>query len=380
MKKILIYFIGFIFVCFILPALFTQSPQIIIANTSNTADNTNTIEEGHIASAGEGEDAENNGESALSQQNGNYVNQQEAHNKQSTEGQTAEINSNHDYREYTTIKLLHTESGQIEEINLDEYLYGVVSAEMPASFQIEALKAQAVVARTYTIYQIQNNGNKHEGAHICDSSQCCQAWITKEDRLAKWEEAERESNWQKITKAVDETAGKIITYEGNPINAFFHSNSGGVTESSVNIWGGVEYPYLKSVETSGEDGYSQYSSEVSFTQEDLLNKIKEKYRDVQIDFNAEDSIQILEYTESGRVRTIKFGNTQIAGTEARTILGLRSTNFVVNKQEGKIIFSVTGYGHGVGMSQTGADSLAKSGTGYEEIIKHFYIGVQITNY
>lgn len=251
---------------------------------------------------------------------------------------------------------------------------------MPASFQIEALKAQAVVARTYTIYQIQNNGNKHEGAHICDSSQCCQAWITKEDRLAKWEEAERESNWQKITKAVDETAGKIITYEGNPINAFFHSNSGGVTESSVNIWGGVEYPYLKSVETSGEEGYSQYSSEVIFTEEELLNKIKVNYPDVQIDFNAEDCIQIIEYTDSGRVRTIKFGNTQIAGTEARTILGLRSTNFVVNKQEGKIIFSVTGYGHGVGMSQTGADSLAKSGTGYEEIIKHFYTGVQITNY
>lgn len=382
MKKILIYFIGFIFVCFILPALFTQSPQTITANTSNTTDNTNTNEEGHIASVGEGEDAQKNEDSASSQQEENNANQYEAGNTnlQSTEGQTTVTNGNYDYREYTTIKLLHAESGQIEEINLDEYLYGVVSAEMPASFQIEALKAQAVVARTYTIYQIQNNGSKHEGAHICDSSQCCQAWITKEDRFAKWEEAESESNWQKITKAVDETAGKIITYEGKPINAFFHSNSGGVTESSVNIWGGVEYPYLKSVETSGEEGYSQYSSEVSFTQEQLVNKIKEKYPDVQIDFNAEDSIQILEYTDSGRVRTIKFGNTQIAGTEARTILGLRSTNFVANRQEGKIIFSVTGYGHGVGMSQTGADSLAKSGKGYEEIIKHFYTGVQITNY
>lgn len=382
MKKILIYFIGFIFVCFILPVLFTQRPQIITANTSNTTDNTIANEEGHTASTVEGEKAQKNEDSASSQQEENNENQYEAGNTnlQSTEGQTTVTNGDYDYREYTTIKLLHTGSGQIEEINLDEYLYGVVSAEMPASFQIEAIKAQAVVARTYTIYQIQNNGNKHEGAHICDSSQCCQAWITKEDRFAKWEEAERESNWQKITKAVDETAGKIITYEGKPINAFFHSNSGGVTESSVNIWGGVEYPYLKSVETSGEEGYSQYSSEVSFTQEELLNKIKEKYPEVQIDFNAEDCIQILEYTDSGRVRTIKFGNTQIAGTEARTILGLKSTNFVVNKQEGKIIFSVTGYGHGVGMSQTGADSLAKSGKGYEEIIKHFYTGVQITNY
>lgn len=371
MKKILIYFTSFIFVCFIMPVLFTQRPQIIIANTSNTTDNTIANEEGHIASVGEGESLEK--ENNLNQEADNT-------NSQSNNGQTTEINDNYDYREYTTIKLMHLDSGQIEEINLDEYLYGVVSAEMPASFEQEALKAQAVVARTYTIYQIQNNGEKHEGAHICDSSQCCQAWMTKEDRLAKWEEAERENNWQKITKAVDETVGKIITYGGNPINAFFHSNSGGVTESSVNIWGGIEYPYLKSVETSGEEGYSQYSSEVSFTHEELLNKIKEKYQDVQIDFNLEDSIQILEYTESGRVRTIKFGNTQITGTEARTILGLKSTNFVVNRQDGKIIFSVKGYGHGVGMSQTGADSLAKSGRGHEEIIKHFYTGVEITNY
>ena len=207
--------------------------------------------------------------------NTNTPNEQENYtentNSQNGEGQTANSTEKYDYREYTKIKLLHTGSGQIEEINLDEYLYGVVSAEMPASYEKEALKAQAVVARTYTIYQIQNNEGKHEGAHICDSYECCQAWITKEDRLAKWEEAERENNWQKITQAVNETAGKIITYEGKPINAFFHSNSGGVTESSVNIWGGVEYPYLKSVETSGEDGYSQYSSEVIFTQELIMN-------------------------------------------------------------------------------------------------------------
>lgn len=350
MKKILIYFISFTFVCFILPALCTQSLEIANTNTSN-------YEKEHLANTNEEE---------------NESNQQEENQEKN--------NENYDYREYSTIRLFHIESGQINEIKLDEYLYGVLSAEMPASYEVEALKAQAVVARTYTIYQIKNNGNKHDGANICDSFECCQAWISKEDRFAKWEENQRETYWQKITNAVNETAGKIITYDGKPINAFFHSNSGGITESSVNIWGGVEYPYLKSVETSGEEGYSQYSSEVSFTQEELLNKIKEKYPDVQIDFNVEDSIQILEYTDSGRVRTIKFGNTQIAGTEARTILGLKSTNFVVSKKDGKIVFSVIGYGHGVGMSQTGADSLAKSGKGYEEIIKHFYTGVEITNY
>lgn len=362
MKKILIYFISFIFICFILPAICTQSLDIANVNSNNIENN----QESNLETANK-EDIEN-------------IENKKEENQNSESQENIKQNQNYDYKEYSKIKLLHTESGQIEELCLDEYLYGVVSAEMPASYEKEALKAQAVVARTYTIYQIQKNGDKHQNAHICDSYECCQAWISKEERFAKWEENERESNWQKIIEAVNETAGKIITYEGKPINAFFHSNSGGVTESSVNIWGGVEYPYLKSVETSGEEGYSQYSSEVSFTQEELLNKMKEKYPDMHIDFNLEECIKILEYTDSGRVRTIKFGNIQIAGTEARTILGLKSTNFVVNRKDGKIIFSVIGYGHGVGMSQTGADSLAKSGKGYVEIVKHFYTGVEITNY
>jgi len=348
MKNFLIYFAGFIFICFILPAIFT-APIKVNSSNSTLAENTVNTE--------------------------NKSNDE----PQKEENQNANM-ANYNYGEYTKIKLLHTQTGEIEQLYLDEYLYGVVSAEMPASYEIEALKAQAIVARTYSIYQIQNSGEKHVGANICDSYACCQAWISKDDRLAKWEEAERESNWQKIIQAVNETAGKIITYDGKPINAFFHSNSGGTTESSVNIWGGIEYPYLKSVETSGEDGYSQYSSEVIFSKEELINKIKETHQEIEIDWNQENAIQIQEYTDSGRVRTVKFGNISVAGTEARTILGLKSTNFSINYLEDKIVFSVTGYGHGVGMSQTGADSLAKQGKGYEEIIKHFYTGVEITNY
>ena len=155
----------------------------------------------------------------------------------------------YDYKQYSTIKLLHTETGKIEEIKLDEYLYGVVSAEMPASFHEEAIKAQAIVARTYTIYKIVN-GSKHEGADICDLPNCCQAWISKEDRYAKWNEDEQESNWLKIVSAVEATKGQIITYEGKPINAFFHSNSGGSTETASNVWGGTNYPYLQVVETA----------------------------------------------------------------------------------------------------------------------------------
>lgn len=285
----------------------------------------------------------------------------------------------YDYKNYQTIKLLRSATGQIEEIKLDEYLYGVVSAEMPANFELEALKAQAVVARTYTIYKIINDGRKHEGANICDNSACCQAWITKEDRLARWEENVRESNWNKIVEAVNSTQGKIITYGGLPINAFFHSNSGGATETTANVWGGTGYPYLQSVETSGEDIYSQYSSEVILTKQNFIDKIKEKHSNFEIDFTQENSIKILEYTDGNRVKKIKIGNLELSGVEVRTLLGLKSANFTVTIEGENIKFQVKGYGHGVGMSQTGADSMAKSGSNYEEIIKHFYTGVEITN-
>lgn len=147
-----------------------------------------------------------------------------------------------------TVKLLHTKTGEIEELNIETYLYGVVASEMPASYENEALKAQATVARTYTMYKIEN-GSKHEGADICDASSCCQAWISKEDRFLKWEEKDRENNWNKIVNAVDSTKGKIITYEGKAINAFFHSNSGGLTETATAVWGGKNYPYLQTVAT-----------------------------------------------------------------------------------------------------------------------------------
>ena len=169
----------------------------------------------------------------------------------------------YDYKQYATIKLLHHKTGEIEELGIDEYLYGVVSAEMPVDFELEALKAQSLVARTYTLYKVKGNNGKHDNADICDDSGCCQAWISKEDRFAKWDLNVQEENWNKIVNAVNSTAGKIITYNGEPINAFFHSNSGGSTEIPLNVWGGSGYPYLQVVETAGEDAYSQYSSEVN---------------------------------------------------------------------------------------------------------------------
>lgn len=341
MKKLLIYFLGFLMIFFIIPAICTVTPK--------------------KESVKETISATTNEEQAVSENIQNVIEQQ------------------YEYKKYGIIKLLHISNNEVEELGIDEYLYGVVSSEMPASFELEALKAQAVVARTYTIYQMINNSSKHVNADMCDDFNCCQAWISKEERFAKWEQSDAENNWNKIIQAVDSTKGKIVTYNGQPINAFFHANSGGVTESSLNIWGGIDYPYLKSVETSGEEGYTQYSSEVILNKQELLNKIQSQYEDCTIDFSQQDCVKILEYTTSGRVKTIKFGNKEIAGTEARTLLGLKSTNFTFSINGENIIFTVTGYGHGVGMSQTGADVLAKSGSTYEQIIKHFYTNVEIND-
>lgn len=158
----------------------------------------------------------------------------------------------YDYGEYNTIKLLVNNTNEIKEMSLDEYIKGVVASEMPASYEEEALKAQAVVARTYTIYKIKNNGNleEHKGANICNDSAHCQAWRTKEERFSKWgDDVNKDELWNKICSAVENTKGEIITYNGEPINAFFHANSGGTTESSSEVWGG-DLPYLQAVQTS----------------------------------------------------------------------------------------------------------------------------------
>ncbi len=329
MRKILLYILLFVSICFLIP----------IVLTNKSSEEVSTILENNVE------------------------------NKQEEI-----INSS---KKYESIKLLHTKENTVEEVPLEEYLYGVVSAEMPASFEKEALKAQAIVARTYTIYKMQSNNGKHQDADICDNSACCQAWISKENRMARWNEEERENNWNKIVDAVNSTSGKIVTYEGKAINAFFHSNSGGKTETTLNVWGGSGYPYLQTVETAGEDTYSQYASELTISKEEFISKFREKHSDFVIDFSKEDCIKVLEYTDGNRVKKIKIGNLELSGVEVRTILGLRSANFNIEIQENNIKFSVIGYGHGVGMSQTGADSMAKQGSSCEEIIKHFYTGVEI---
>lgn len=347
MKKYIIYFLLFLIICFSIPLMFTNTNGIETAIQCNNKINDNINEK---------------------------VN---TNVKDTTQEYNLLSEITYDYNEYNNIKLLHVKTNEIEELYLDEYLYGVVSAEMPANFEIEALKAQAVVARTYTIYNLRNNKNKHDGSNICDDYTCCQAWISKQDRLEKWEEPLRQSNWNKIVQAVNATQGLIITYNNEPINAFFHSNSGGQTEITEDVWGGSGYPYLQTVSTAGEEGYSQYYSELILTKDTFVSKLKEKHNEFEIDFDDINAINIIEYTQGNRIKIIKIGNMNFSGVEIRTIFSLKSANFEIIMDDKNVKFKVIGYGHGVGMSQTGADSMAKQGSGFEEIIKHFYTGVEI---
>ena len=332
MKKLLIYLFVFLFICFILPSLLTKRYN----------NETKTL--------------------SLKNETNSNINNKEDEKK-------------YKYIKYGKIKLLHKKENKIEELDIDKYIQNVVSAEIPANYHEEALKAQAIVARTYTIYKIKNK--KHENADICDDSTCCQAWISKEERLSKWENRKKQVYWNKIEKCVSETTGKVITYNNEVINALFHSNSGGKTELPVNVWGGNNIPYLQVIETSGEEAYTQYSSEVILKTDELLNKLKQIYTDIIINFSNSNDIKIIDHTDSGRVRTVKFGNHNLSGVEVRKIFSLKSTNFEIIKQGNNIKFIVKGYGHGVGMSQTGADIMAKEGKKCEEIIKHFYSNVEI---
>ncbi len=281
---------------------------------------------------------------------------------------------NYNYDLINKVKVLYKDTGIIEEKKIDEYIVNVVAAEMPVDFESEALKAQAIVARTYTIYKVTKD-KKHNDADICTDSNCCQAWISKEDRFEKWEESKVEK-WNKLVSAVNETKGKYITYNGEIINAFFHSNSSGKTEKPEDVWGG-SLPYLDVVETSGEENYTSYKSEMVVSKKDFINVLKDKFDSFEIDFENNDCIKIIDYTDSGRIKKIQIGNIIFSGTDIRKYFSLKSTNFSVEIREDDIIFYVLGYGHGVGLSQTGSDALAKNGFTVDEIIKHFYKNIEI---
>ena len=299
------------------------------------------------------------------------------------------IATNHLDSKQRNIRLFCTESNEIIELDLEEYIMGVLIGEMPVSYDIEALKAQAVVARTYTLNKILNSQSAHDNADMCDDISHCQAYKTREYALECWDDNEENEKWNKIKQAVLDTRNEVITYNEELINAFFHANSGGKTEDISNIWGHENIPYLKSVR-SYEDDFRIEEIEYSYREIDEIMRLKysnyiEITNNLQLDWNNQTSlsgdvkeyIKILEENSSGRVSKLQVSNIILEGTEARNLFGLRSALFEININREHVVFKTNGYGHGIGLSQDGANVMAQNGIKYKDIIKHYYTGVEI---
>ena len=277
----------------------------------------------------------------------------------------------------TTLKVLHGD--QVEEMDLGTYLVGVVRAEMPASFEPEALKAQAVAARTYTLYKIQTGGNHGDTADICTDSTCCQAYISEERARSNWGDSADDYE-AKIEAAVRETDGQAILYGGSPILAVFHSSSAGLTRAAGEVWLN-DLPYLQAVESpEAADSIPNYYSRAEFTAEEFRTKFLAAHPEADFSGGMETWLKDAVTDSAGSVATLSVGGVTVKGSELRSILGLRSACFEWEVQGGKLVFFVTGYGHGVGLSQYGANRMAAEGAGYQEILTHYYTGVTIGPY
>lgn len=275
------------------------------------------------------------------------------------------------------IKVYISKEDRVAEMSKGQYLREVVSAEMPASFETEALKAQAVAARSYlyarmNAYKKDGNPPEHKGADICTDPTHCKAWISESERKALWG-TEADGNWSKIDKAVSETSGEMIYYGDEVISAVFFSTSSGKTENSKDVWGG-ERAYLVSVESPGEENAPNFKSEKLLSVDELKRIVSENIDGA--DFSNGVFGDIVR-SDAGGIITITLGGVPIKGTLFRSIFDLKSTNVNISVENNTVRFDVTGYGHGVGMSQYGANAMAKHGSDYKEILTHYYQNTEV---
>lgn len=274
-------------------------------------------------------------------------------------------------------KVYMTSEKKVKKIDVEEYILGVVSSEMPATFEEEALKAQAIAARTFYYSKRLKNCNLANGGEICDSVHC-QAYMDKDERLKKWPKDERDAYYKKVKKAVEDTKGQVLTYD-NEIVLYpqFFSTSSGKTENAEDVFSS-EVPYLKSVNSGGEQVSTSYESEKEITNKDFAAIVNSKYKKANLSSsNINKKIQIKSRTDGGSVKEIQLGGATIKGTEFRKLFDLKSANFTLEYSKNKIKIKCKGNGHGVGMSQWGANLMAKEGKGYAEILKHYYTGIKI---
>lgn len=286
-----------------------------------------------------------------------------------------------------SVKLYDIQTRTLYRLPLEEYLIGVVAAEMPANFHLEALKAQAVAARTFTVKRLKYFGGKgskyHADADLSSDPGEGQAWLSEKELHAKWG-LRYGSNLARVRQAINETAGILLTYDGKPIEAIYHSTCGGVTESAVEVWG-KDYPYLRSV-TCGADGHSpKYRQTYRFTIQEAAAKLGVKsFQGKAITASTQGSgiFKVVGQTNTGRAQKIYFAGKEISPEQFRTALNLNSARIRYNISGNNLAITTIGYGHGVGLCQYGSDGLAQKGWSFNQILQHYYPKtalVKITN-
>jgi stage II sporulation protein D len=286
-------------------------------------------------------------------------------------------------KEIPKIKVFITEENRVEEMNLEDYVRGVVSGEMPVSFEVEALKAQAVAARTYAVSKMTEikgipcELHKMQGADICDTVHC-QVYKTKDERFKDWGPKEAEANWNKITEVVMATGGQVLSFNGELARqALYFSSSSGKTEGSMAVFA-FDVPYLKSVVSVGEDQAPKYATKTTMSLKELADKINSAYPKAQINLKKiKTQIEIISRNSGDTVNELKIGNETIKGKNFRELLNLNSANFQLKFLNNEVEITCYGYGHDVGMSQWGANVMSKNGSNYLEILTHYYTGVDV---
>lgn len=279
------------------------------------------------------------------------------------------------------IQVYITKDKKIQTMNIEEYVKGVVAGEMPVNFDIEALKAQAVAARTYGLAHLQKFGAsrnpKANGADLNDTIQF-QVYTNKEERMKLWPKKYAEEYWEKLSKAVEDTKEEVLVYENSLVmEPYYFSTSGGKTEDAVDVFS-KEIPYLKSVESPGENRAPKYKTQFKYTYSEFTNILNEAFPKANLSSEKlKEQIEILEKSSAGSVKKMQIGDTDLTGSQFRSLFNLSSSNFTIDFNSKNISINCSGYGHGVGMSQWGADTMAKEGNDYKQILKHYYQGVDI---
>ena len=283
---------------------------------------------------------------------------------------TQEAGTEEPAADQTMLLVYLTQEDRLTQMTMEGYVCGVVAAEMPAQYHLEALKAQAVAARTRAMWQKEQGGCElHPGADICTDSAHCQGYATLSECRSRWGDS-YEAYRDRLVQAQRETAGQWIAYEDKPISVLYHAISAGRTEDAQTVFA-QSVPYLVSVESGENESVRGYQTETAFSFEELEQKLHCSAADVR------RTLSIGGYTNSGRVSHVQYDGKTMEATEFRGLLGLRSTCFSITMNDDGVVFHQRGYGHGVGVSQAGADSMATPGADYEQILQHYFTGVEI---